>query len=231
MISTYDCSHSMIKKIPYILGFILAATIFISPLFVKVKVECKSQIGNCPDELNSKLQILNYKFMFQAKSKASKILKSDYLISNFSMQFKLPDILFINTIVKKPVYSIFDKSLNKYFLIDISGFILAESDGSDLPNLIKDNLNEKGGQKITDADLFALKLVQGINQMYQVRTGVTQNDTLVVDIPNDLRVILPLDGDVQVLLGSLRLIYTKITADSHMTYSQIDMRFKNPVIR
>ena len=220
------------KKIIYFFGGLTVFIVLISPLFIKIKIECKSQLDECPSETNVKLQMLNAKSLLTAKRLASKILKNDYLISNFTMQLKLPNTLLINVIVKKPIFSIFDKSQNKYFLIDINGIVLASSDSSNLPTLIKDSVGEKEGQKITEADLFALKLIQGINQMYQINIGVTQNDTLVVDMPGRIRVILPLDAtDVAVLLGSLRLIYTKVTTDNPVIYSQIDMRYKNPVIR
>lgn len=221
----------MSKKIRYILIGLLILLCLVSPFFIKVKIECKSQLGECSKEVNGKLQMINAKYLFSAKNQASKILKNDFLVSNYSMQLKLPNILLVNTIIKKPVYSIFDKSQNKYFLVDAFGVFLTSSDNSNLPNLIKDMVNVKSGEKISDNDLFALKLIQGVNQMYQVRGGTIQNDTLVVDIPNGLRVILPLEGDIQILLGSLRLIYTKVTTDNPMIYSQIDMRFKNPVIR
>ena len=116
-------------------------------------------------------------------------------------------------------------------MIDADGVGLLTSDQSSLPILVKDNLLEKEGQKITNNDLFALKLIEGINQMYQVNTGTIQNDTLVVDLPTGVRVILPIEGgDIKVLLGSLRLIYTKLTTENS-NYSQIDLRFKNPVIK
>jgi hypothetical protein len=175
--------------------------------------------------------MLNGKFLFQAKIGATKVLKKDFLVSNFSIQLKLPNILLINTIIKTPTFSIYDKSQNKYLLIDENGSVLDLVGNSTLPNISKDNTSEKPGRVVSASDLFALKLVQGINEMYQVNRGAIQNDTLVVDIPNGIRVILPLEGDTQVLLGSLRLIYTKITSKYPGIYSQIDMRFKNPVIR
>ena len=70
-----------------------------------------------------------------------------------------------------------------------------------------------------------------MNDMYQVNVGNIENDSLLVDITPKVRVIFPLEGDYKVLLGGLRLIYTKITTDYSGIYSQIDMRYKNPVLR
>lgn len=222
----------MNRKIRNLAIVLFILFLLVSPLFFKVRLQCKSQSGSCPNELNTKLYAINNKSLFRAKKEATTVLTNDNLISNFSLQLKIPNILMVNIIVKKPIFSIYDKSNNKYLLIDAYGMVLTNVENSDLPTLIKDNVSEKSGQKIGKNDLFALNLIQGINQMYQIRTGVTQNDTLVVDLPLAIRVILPVDGDdSQVLLGSLRLIYTKITTDYPGKYSQIDMRFKNPIIR
>jgi hypothetical protein len=68
--------------------------------------------------------------------------------------------------------------------------------------------------------------------MYQVRDFTVQDDSLLVELPGQIRVIFPLDGDSQILLGSLRLIYSKIQNEGNPEkYSQIDLRFKNPVLR
>jgi hypothetical protein len=69
--------------------------------------------------------------------------------------------------------------------------------------------------------------------MYQIDTGEVQNDTLLVELPGQIRVILPLeDADSQLLLGSLRLIYSTIEGGTNKNlYKEIDMRYKNPVLR
>jgi hypothetical protein len=53
---------------------------------------------------------------------------------------------------------------------------------------------------------------------------------LVVDMGTGFRVIFPLEGDEQVLLGSLRLIYSKIQTSNLNNYKQVDLRFANPVL-
>ncbi len=206
--------------------------LILSPFFIKVRLECKSQWGECPPEISSRLESLKSKNLFVSKRNASKILKNSFLVSDFSMQFKLPNILLINTIIKKPQLAIFSKATGKYFLLDEKGTILSVSDNSDLPTLLKDGGEAKAGDVVSNDDLFALKLIQGVYLMYQIRTGAIQNDTLVVDLPGSIRVIFPLrDIDTDVLLGSLRLIYTKVTADYPGKFSQIDMRYRNPVLR
>jgi len=221
----------MIKKLSYLFIATLVVLIFLIPFFIKVKVECKSQFGECPTEVNSKLQTLNSKSLFSANRNARKELKEDFLVSNFSVQFKLPNLMLINIITKKPDFALKDSSTGKIGLIDQKGVILALADSSNLPTVIGTEPIKNVGELINSRDLFALNLISGVNEMYQVLYGTITNDTLVVDIPPGVRVIFPLEGDFEVLLGSLRLIYAKITASYLGTYSQIDMRYKNPVLR
>jgi hypothetical protein len=221
----------MIQKVGYSILFLVTIVIFISILFVKVRVECRSQVGNCPDEMNIKLKSINSNYLFMAGMQASKILKDSFLVSNFSSQFKLPNILLINLVIKRPEYSILDKSQNKYFMIDHDGRIISLSESSNMPTILIDQLSVRVGDIIPVNNLFALQIMAGVYQMYQVKSGMIQNDTLVVDIPPGVRVIFPLEGDSQVLLGGLRLIYTKVVTDYNGKYSQIDMRYKNPVLR
>ena len=109
---------------------------------------------------------------------------------------------------------------------------IAIAGSSALPLIIVTGDLPKIGQNIGAENLFAHDLAQGIFQMYQIRNFAIQNGSLLVELPGQIRVILPLDGDTDILLGSLRLIYSKIQADGNpLGYSQIDLRFKNPVLR
>jgi len=218
----------MIKKILSWLAVIFVVSLVLSPFLitqflVKVKIECLSQFGQCPTEINSKLKNLNSKNLFNSKKDVSKILKAETLVSDFSMQYKLPNILLINLLVKKPMYAIKDASLGKIFTVDKDGHLLSEVASTTLPLVIQND------QKV---NTFTLNLMLGIYQMYQVGYGTIVNDALVVDIPNGLRVIFPVGGDdPEILLGALRLIYSKVTTEYAGVYSEIDMRYKNPVLR
>jgi hypothetical protein len=222
----------MKKRLRNILIIILIVVIFSLPLFIKVKADCRSQEGSCPTEINSKLDAVKNKNLFQAKRDTSKIMKASFLVSDFSMQFKLPNTILVNTIIKKPEYSILDKGSGKYYMLDEKGVVLSMDEKTRYVILIKDAPNLGLGQKVSNEDLFALKLIYGVNQMYQIPSGAVQGESLAVELPQGIRVIFPMkDAEVEVLLGSLRLIYNKITTDYPGVYSQIDMRYKNPILR
>jgi hypothetical protein len=226
----------MTKKFLHLLIIVFVVLLFLAPFFItqfiiKVKIECRSQFGECPLEVNSKLQTLNSKNLFSANKEAKKYLKEDFLVSDFSIQFKLPNVVLVNIIAKKPYFALKNASTGKFELVDQKGLVLNFADNSGLPTVITPEPFKKVGETVDARDLFALNLIAGVNEMYQVLYGTITNDALVVDIPPGVRVIFPLEGDFEILLGSLRLIYAKVTASYLGVYSQIDMRYKNPVLR
>lgn len=216
------------KKLFYVFAIALVVILIFSPFFItqffiKIKVECQSQFGECPEGLLSMINGIKPKNLQQTKSEVSKILKKDLLVLDSVMQYKLPNILLVNIIVKKPEFAIKDNSTGKVLTVDSDGNILSEVVSTSLPMIIQND---------QIPNLFALNLILRIYQMYQVGYGTITNDALVVDMPTGVRVIFPLRSeDSEVLLGGLRLIYAKVTTDYPGVYSQIDMRYKNPVLR
>lgn len=223
------------KKILTIIGVILFFFfLIILPFLIKVKIDCKSQYGDCPQQILDQLSTIEGKNLFYAKRGITKILKTEFLVSDYSLQFKIPNILHAELLVKKPVIAFKDVKSGSLVLVDAEGKVLSLSNGVDsaLPVISVDEGLAKVGQNIGNVNLFALKLASGINQMYQVRDFSIQEGNLLVELPGQIRVILPLDGDSQILLGSLRLIYSKIQDEGNIgKYSQVDLRFTNPVLR
>lgn len=221
------------KNILIYLGLILIVIIFfISSLLIKVRIDCKSQYGECPGQILDKLNYYNGKSLFSAKNGIKKILRLEFLVSDFSLQFKLPNILHTEILVKKASAAFRNQGNGTIILVDNDGKILSTSQDSALPIITTEENLPGIGQNISSTNLFALKLAGGIFQMYQIRESKIQEDSLLVELPGQIRVIFPLDGDSEILLGSLRLIYSKVKEDGNLAgYSQIDLRFKNPVLR
>lgn len=221
------------KKIAvYIITVSIVLIVVCFPFFAKVQIKCQSQYGSCPEEIVSKLNLLNGKSLFFAKKSASNIIKSTFIVSDYSMQYKIPNTLQLDVLIKKPKFTIKSGISNTYALIDQSGIVLGLSGNSTLPDIVINSDLPKVGTKVDEKTLFALDLAGGVFQMYQVRDSVFADNTLLVELPGQIRVIFPLEGDYKVLLGSLRLIYSKLQSDSNTAkYTQIDLRFKNPVVR
>lgn len=221
----------MIKKFSYALVGIIALAIFLAPFIIKVGVDCRSQYGECPAEIGSKLKTLNGNNLFLARNQVSKILGSDLLVSNFSTQFKVPNQLEVNLIIKKPTFGIIDKDSGNIGLVDLKGQIVTVTQSTALP-LVSVSKEIKLGEILEARELFALNLIEDIYEMYQIRTGDIVDSSLVVELPGQIRVIFPLVGDKNIILGALRLTYAKIeSSELAGQYKEIDLRFKNPVLR
>lgn len=201
------------------------------PFFVKVKIECRSQDGDCPAQIESGISKMQTQSLFRARSGLSKLMKNEPLVSDFSQQFKLPDILRVDVITKRPVFALKSSGSGNVDLVEDNGEVLSSSQNTNLPTVVIPGDIPAAGQNVGDRNLFALKLAVGVYEMYQIQSSNMENDTLLVDMPGGVRVIFPLEGDYQVLLGSLRLVYSKIQSEPGNSYSQIDLRYKNPVLR
>ena len=221
------------KIIITIVSIVLVSVLLIvSPLLIKVQIDCKSQYGACPQQILDKLNSFNGKSLFSAKGGIKKILKSDFSISGYSLQFKIPNILHAELLIKKAIIAFKDNKSDSLALVDADGKVLSVVTDSVLPVITVAESLQKEGQNIGTANLFALGLAQGVSQMYQINNFMIADGRLLVELPGQIRVIFPLDGDRDILLGSLRLIYSKIQEDGNLAgYSQIDLRFKNPVLR
>lgn len=219
-------------RIVYSLVGVVVFLVIVLPFFLKVEVECQSQFGDCPNEIQVALNRLDGMSLFRARRGCSKYLAKNYLVSDFSMHFKVPNLLDINLLIKKPVFAIFDRSTGKNGLVDTDGRIISVSPDSALPTVAVTGTNLQIGSNVSARELFALELIQGIWQMYQVSFGELGDNGLVVELPGGITVTLPQEGDKEILLGKVRLVYEKIeNMDTFGKYSQIDLRFKNPVLR
>lgn len=222
----------MKKIFPLVVLPLLLLVVFLPKFLIKVQIVCRGQNGNCPQSVLEKAETLSGKSYFTVKKDIRKILDSDILISNYSIQFKLPDVLKVNLSAKEAIFSLKSNLSQKFAMIAEDGVVLDYSDQSSLPSVLIDSELPLLGTKIDGRHKLALELIDGVFKMYQVGYGNLSGDTLLVDLPGEVRVIFPLiDSDRSILLGSLRLVYSNMQKDDGKKYSQIDLRYENPVLR
>lgn len=215
-----------ILSIILIIIFIFLTPTVIQKLIKINKIECNSQFGPCDQQF----QVGDYKF---AKTQAEKQLNQDPQINDYLIQYQIPSKLRIDIILKKPRYAISNGT--KYFLIDKEGLVIGESNESNLPTLIKSGINLNINEKVEEKDKFALDIINGLKYLYSINSGTIINDELKVISNEGLTIRFPLDGDKDVLLGSLRLIFSRLNDTTSgiriEDTKEIDLRFKNPVLR
>lgn len=214
-----------------IIIFVILIPTIIQKLIKIEKIECESQYGKCDGVIANNLQLTgNYR---DTKKIIEQRLEKDILVNSYLIQYQIPNKLKIDINLKKPRYAIFNSS--KYYLIDKDGLIIEESSETNLPTLNKENINLVVGEKIEEKDKFALSIINGLTYLYSINSGNIINDELKVTNSEGITIRFPLEGDKDVLLGSLRLIFSRLNDETKgiriEDTKEIDLRFKNPVLR
>jgi cell division septal protein FtsQ len=214
---------------------------FALPRLLKIKeITCQSQFGPCNVEIQKTIDKVKNggKSLYDTKKELQTLLVSEILISDFSFQFKLPNILVINVIERKPKYAIRTKNSNSYALVDKEGYVVYFQEQTGLPILIVSEPPPNVGQKVSEKTFFALEILYSMFSSYQIREGIIEDESLVIELNQGPKVIFPLEGERDVLLGSLTLVLSRLNAGDEETKienvsgaSIIDLRFKNPVIK
>ncbi len=224
----------LILKVKYIrfgiyilLVFFLFFSFLVLPRAVKVKkVECYSQYGLCSNDFLAKVNPALGNSINDAKKVVAEEFKSTKLIDNYSFRFKLPATLRIDIILKKPKYAISNKNTNEIAVLDSKGTVLQKTEKTNLPYVITVDSLPNVGETVDVKKIFSLELVYDIYYLYQVKSGEVVGDSLEVNIAGSGKIIFPLEGGRDILLGSMKLILSRAGK-----FKEIDLRYKNPVIR
>lgn len=216
--------------------FLLGLFVAIPRLIVIKNITCQSQYGNCFENLEEKLKNISGKNLRETKKEVSNILKEDLSLSNYSLQFKIPDTLKITLLEDKPKFALKSTTNNLFGLINQNGIVLKIEEQNNLPYVEINSSFPNVGEKVSEENLFALKIISGVYSAYQIESGKIQNESLLVELKNGIRVIFPLEGDKDLLLGALRVVLDRLNGDDkdskiNKIVYEIDLRFKNPVLR
>lgn len=219
------------RKIYVLFIGLILLSLAASPYLIKVRVECATQFGGCPDEVKVNIESKGQTLM-AVRRKIRRELAKDPFILEYNTQFKLPNIVLVNLVVNKPKFALKKSGEENVALINIGGTILSIDTNSSLPTVMGGVSDFTIGNKVQDSDLFALNLMNGVYEMYQIGNGEIQNGSLVVELPSQIKVLFPLSGDRDLILGTLRLVISRITVGGESgKYHELDLRFKNPVLR
>ena len=233
------------KYVKILLGLLFVGLIvgsfFILPKKIKIKeIVCQSQFGPCNSSILTVIDNIGSKESSydEVKKEIQGTLSNSILISDYSFHFQFPNIIEINILERKPLFAIKAKGTNSYALVDKEGYVLYFQEITGLPYLITTESPPNVGERISDKTSFALEVLYGTFSAYQVREGKIEDESLVIELSQGPKVIFPLEGDKEVLLGSLRLILSKLNNEEKDSKIEnvsgariIDLRFKNPVIK
>jgi len=213
----------------------VAALIFFLPRLIRInKISCKSQYGECSSDLTERFSKFQGGSLFDARKQVGEELSGEKTISDFMIQFKLPSNLVVNVLEKKPKYAL--KAGETYALVDKEGLVIKIEKETPLPYIEAQGVPPNVGEKVSSQINFALELIYNVYASYQVREGRLENQSLVVELHQGPKVIFPLEGEKEVLLGALRVILDRLNEDDKDSrigkeITEVDLRFQNPVLK
>lgn len=227
------------KKIVLALLFLTLVTFlfFIPRLITVKKIECKNQFDVCDEEIQNEINKSANKNLPTAKKEIGNFLSNNYLVRDFTTQYKIPNILQVDLIIEKAKFCLKSSNYDVYSYIDKYGKVLELRESCNLPVGYIDDRAFNVGEEIDKEYLSALDLLNNIFISYNVKEGSIKDNFLEINLPQGYMVIFPLNEDNQILLGSLRLIINRLnTSDSESRIIEdrinvIDLRYENPVLR
>lgn len=221
-----------------ILAFLIVViSVSLLPRIIKInKIICFSQFGPCSSYILTKLEEAQNKNLYQAKNYLRSVVSKEVYVANFTFRFKLPDKVEVHLIERKAEVALKRQNLDDFALVDRQGLVLAFQKNTTLPVIEVGGEIPSLGEKISQEYLFAALLVRALFASYGTKFVIIQNDHLEAHINSNRaeysaysKVIFPLMGDIESLVGSLELIFSRLNREDRGFI--IDLRFRNPVIK
>lgn len=205
----------------------------IKKLIIIKKIDCQCQLGGCPPELSNSFTYLlgsDYKY---TKAQIEKNLENNFTVKDFLVQYKIPSTVNIDLVVKTPKNAI--RSGNYFYLIADDFQVLSVGENSNLPTLQMKNVQLNPGDYLDNEGKFMLEILNKASFLFEVVEAKKQSDSLTLIVKDTPIIYFPLEGDTDVLIGALRLIYSRLNEENKgirmENIREIDLRYKNPVIR
>jgi hypothetical protein len=232
-----------VKYIRFIVLLLVVALLglffYVFPKIITIKkFQCVSQYGPCSQSTQDLLIKEAGKNLLTVKKDLIQVFKDDSTVKEYSINYQIPDILKINLIEKKAINAIYSLAQKKYALADNEGLIIRILDETNLPVVEISGPLKNVGEKVGVEENNALQIINLFYNTYFVKRGSLINESLETFLPDGKKVIFPLDRDASVLFGSLKLVMDVLNSDTKepkiendLQIKEIDLRFKNPVLR
>ena len=207
-----------------LLVFVVGLSVFLPRALKITSIDCKSQYGPCDIELTKEITQLRGKNYLEAKKKLGKILVDNSKVKSFSLSFTFPQTFTINLVQTKAIAAIYENE--EYVLLNDTGLIVSEVSETDLPTAV---VTPNSSFDAQSHYIFVANLMQKMFLVYGVKIAVIEKDYINFDLNMGKKIYFPLEGDVDILMGSLQVILSRLNSESD--YRIIDLRFKNPIIK
>lgn len=232
---SFDLNIFKILSIILIIIFIGLTPLVIKKSIKIKKIDCQSQFGQCPQNFEyDEYETKSYDYNF-VKKQIENNLKSDVSVNSYLIQYRIPNTIKIDLNIKSPKNAIYSVSTNKFYLLSSDGIVLSIVDNTSLPKISVDNIELEIGKKISEREMFAVEILNYMSFLFSVNEGKIEKNDLKFVTSGGINIIFPTEGDTNLLVGSVRLIFSRLNDETEgirmNEIREIDLRYKNPVLR
>lgn len=227
---------SLLKSLLIIFSFL--ALLYFPYKLIKInEIKCSSQNDVCNSLIVQKLEKIKGESLNTAKKRIKETLRNDFIVKDFRLYFRLPDKIWVEIIERKASFALGDLEGKKSLLVAKDGNVISSGDSFGLPSLSTSEKLPGIGEKVDEKTLFASKILIAISNNFSIKRAERRKDLLLIELVNSTKVIFPLEGDKDLILGSFFLIESKLNKEDFNTRINvdepliIDLRYKNPVLR
>jgi cell division septal protein FtsQ len=225
--------HKKKSVLPFLILTVLLVSV--SVLIYRVlkirQVDCYSQFGPCPEEINQGLN--HYVGTPLLKPLSGDVIKNDLKsfsqIKSASLYRRLPSTLVVALSLRRPIGAIGSNVLGAQVIVDEEGFVFQKIPQSALPTLITQDLPPVPSQ-LSAGQLRSLLSLELVANLFDTQvSGILDKETLTITTPNDLKVIVDIAQPTSNWYTPLQLIIHRSKINAKMPH-KIDLRFTNSVI-
>jgi hypothetical protein len=213
---------------------------FLPRILIIKKITCQNQFGQCSSILISQIP-QDKKSLYESRQNIKNILEKNIGVIKYSIRLKLPDTLSVYVIERKPTVAFSQNNDQKNFIIiDSEGIVITKSAKTTLPVILTDSaIDTKIGEKVNNELKFVSSLQNDLYTIYGNKLSYLEKGVFKAQINGGINVIFPNYGDRDLLIGSLRIILSRLNRNEEAfrirnessVVKTIDLRFKNPVIK
>ena len=221
-----------------VLTLISASFVMVAKTLVIEEVDCTSQYGPCSEEVANILNDLEgIKYVNFGKS-IDRVLGESAFVEAYTVNYKPLNRMEVDVIERKASNALRIKDEDIYMLVDPSGKITEFVEETNLPYVVIDERKGSVGDIVSTDKQNALSIVSSMYYVYGVRSGEIVDSSLTTTLDNGIKALFPLDSDTDILMSSLGLIISNLQVedkefriDEVGVVKEIDLRYKNPVVR
>lgn len=218
------------------LFFVLFLALYYFRISKITSISCVSQFTKCNENTLSLIGSIQKTSIYQTNVNLKKMLSQDPLVKKYSLQLKLNGKYNILIEERVPKYCL--KNISEIYYFDADGMVI-KTGGSDNIKCIdftgasyrlRDTLNSK--------DAFTQSVFYKIRNISELGRAYVENNNLIVEYRGKTKLIFPTEGDSDILAG--KAYYTVSQFDKiekyiidigNVSVSEIDFRYKNPIVR